>query len=716
MIGGLQDLYLQTRSVNPFAFLPLAFVRTHYADFLVLQAEEAGPAEESGALSKSAAMKAYLPSYDDERVTYVQISAIRPLKLLCSPKAVKIAENIVASLEKVRILADALRPATELTSCQNYEPEHWLDELDGVFRKALPIPVFPERHESLYATVDVPVTSLLLVQDVLRPGDLNLPSTLEEDIASDASILSTSQLVLKKVQFTALSVQGFQAEEKETHRIHPASASAARYRSSSGEPVHAITKRKELYLRLGKGRLAVKHVSSPSAHVSPRVMPVLGIPLNSPGTVLETIFDGLEAFAEMPEQYQKVSIKLLDCKINAVSSAAELVTGTVHSWLIVSRAIEEAVYKAHYRSISSYRRLVTDILQLAHKEEIVTDPLFLNRPTAAAVHLRSNTDWKIMAHLRHVLRRLSPSSCKSLEAAFASAGEARNDFRQLVSRLQEWHNWELDEMVIRRLPLIQFLFADNEILSKSRDLPEIDSSPQETQYTDIELSAATSQFMVSYFEGDQCTNKLVLAPIRLYAIQNTSKLDAAILRITLGPLWIQLDPGVLRLIVHISKVRRVFRSKLEPLIPRPYAAPRKVGAKEQCPSHSVPTRLSILSEAVDLSTHASGVRASFTANGFSAHVSAIVRIGASGFAFDEVQVSIGADNVKLLAVSEGRTIDSTGNHERGGTLLSAGLERLSMHATYHSVKSAIERQVHLWAAVGSSRVRVPRSILKMSQL
>lgn len=589
-----------------------------------------------------------------------------------------------------------------------------------MFRKALPIPVSPERNESLYATVDIPSISLTLVQDVLHPGDLHLADNSREDMNPDASVLSTSQLVLKKVHFSFLSVQGFQIDEGAGNRATYASISPPRYRSASGQPVHAVIKRKELHCRLGKGRLVVKHVNSALDHAPLTGIPVLGLPLCHPGTVLETIIDGVEAVAEMPDQWQKLSVKLLDCQINAVSSAAELVTGTVHSWIIVSRAIEEAVYKAHYRSISSYRRLVADILQLAHKEEIATDPLFLNRPTSAAVHLRSITDWKILAHVRHVLRRLRPSSREKLQEVFSSTQDPREDFRHLVSRLQEWHNWELDEMVIRRLPLIRFLFANNELppVSQGLDAHEADSSSKGMGPTDIQLTIATSQLAVSYFEGGQCTNKLVSAPIHLHAMQNTSRMDAALLRVTFGPLRVQLDPGVLRLIIHISRVRRVFRSKLQALIPRPYAAThtREAGNKENRLTYSVPVRLSVLSESIDLSTHASGVRASFSSQGALAYVSTIARTGQPENAFDEMQLSFTADSVKLLAVSEGKSTKRASGQEPGGTLTSIGLEQLSMHATFNSITSAVMREVHLWGAMSSVRVRIPRSILKMSQL
>lgn len=667
----------------------------------------------------------YSPSYDNERITYVHLDLDSPVKLLCSPKAVKIAEDIVASLEKVTLSLMCKHLLRANAAClQNYEPEHWVDDLDEMFRKALPVPVNPEQYESLSASVHLSSISLHLVQDVLRPGDLDLPQTLEGDIGADASILCTAQLVLKNLDFSLLSVQAFIVKDAVISSAHHGSYLSARYRSVHGEPVQPVIKRKEVGFRAGKMRLSVSHIASDPRDVSKSASTsISGLPSTGRGTVLDAFVEGLQVFADLPDQYQRVSARISDCSVNAVSSAAELVTGTVHSWFIVSRAIEKAVYRAHYRPISNYRRLLTDILELAHREEIVTDPLFLNRPTSAAVHLRSNTDWKIMAHVRHILRRLSQSSREHLQSSFLRSASAQQDFRNLVSRLQEWHNWELDELVIRRLPLIQSLFLPDELPPPAQPSASgvsdrnVHSEPQPLK-TDVQLHLATSLFAVSYYENDECTNKLTVAPSQVYAVQDTSSDHAGLVRLSIGPIAVILNPGLLQLVMHISRVRQVFGKKLQPLIPRPYAKQRNIipvtSSREA--SCSVPVRVSVMLESLDVSTRASGVRAGLALHGLCSHASMTVRTEAGSISASDLSIFSAADSIKLLAVLEDRPVDTSSAHEAGGTLISIQFEGISTHAILDLRRAALKRHIDFLGNITSSRVRIPRSILKMSQL
>lgn len=557
----------------------------------------------------------------------------------------------------------------------------------------------------------------MLVQDVLRPGDLDLPEELDGNISPDASILCTAHLSIRNIEAFALSVQAFKVKDGLDSEAHHDLFMNSRYRSAGGAPIDPVIKTKEIAFHTGKLRLGVKHVS-PNTSEPPHAAPtVAGLPSASSGTVLEAFVNGLDAYAELPDQYQRFSVKLLDSGVNAVSSAAELVTGTVHSWFIVSRAIEKAVFHAHYRPASSYRRLVTDILQFAHREEIVTDPLFLNRPTAAAVHLRSNTDWKIMAHVRHVLRRLSEASRRQLQGSFRANVSALEDFKNLVARLQEWHNWELDELVIQRLPLIQSLFKPVEFASAlSRPDPHDEAEPAiaSSQATDLQLVIATSDFIVTYFEDGQCTNRLLLRPTELFAAQNTSEDAAAMVRLTIGPILLVLDPGILRLIVHISRVRRVFGKKLEPLIPRPFA--EKVSSSSSFADCSVPLRASVQVEAVEVSTRASGVRATMILQGLCGFAALSIRKSGDRIGATTSQVSITSQMVKMLTITEGALSTKEGVKESAGTLISIQLEGFSSHATFDLLESAPNRYLHLLGMVPSVRVRIPRSVLRMSQL
>jgi hypothetical protein len=570
------------------------------------------------------------------------------------------------------------------------------------------------------ASFRFPSVELSLVQDVLRPGDLDLPSALESDLSPGASILSIAQITVKDIDIAATFTHAYVLANASipvtVARYNPDLA----YRTVSGSAIVPVTQRKDLGLSVGRSRLMVRHLSPADGTTSTRAH-IPGLPKTSvSGSVLELCINGMSCAAELPDQFQRFAIKSTGVSLDTVSSAAELVTGIVHSWFIVSRKIEQAVLQAHYRPVSSYRRLVTDILQLAHREGIVSDPLFLNRPTAAAVHLRSNVDWKVLAHVRHILRMLSPTSLQKLQTANFAGIDAISDFREIVSRLQEWHNWELDEIVIRRIGLVKLLFLPEELPPQDpTESKAFDGDGQIPEglhaLTDVEATVETGQFAVSYYEEGSCTNKLVLMPCRLYAVHNAQRSTTSALRVDIGPLLVDLDPGLLRLIVHVSRVRKIFGRKLAPFLPKPTTAQRggSVAPVTMCPTRKIPVEVTILSRSIDIVTRASGVRASIALLGLHGHVATSLCSREKTPSTSESLVFLGCDNIKMLAVLEAK---SDRLNEAAGTLISVQLEEISTQTVYDVGSSSSPQQLHTLLAIGSSRIRIPRSILRMSQL
>lgn len=598
-----------------------------------------------------------------------------------------------------------------------------------MFRNGLPVKTQPNRHETLQASITVPLLSLSLLQDVLRPGDIDLPAEHPEARSNDASVLSATHISVRDVSLSTVIVQQFLLEDElgpSEDKDKPITSVAqvrrvpTQFETPSGLPIRIRIAQKTVTAGIGPSSLAVTHASPEEGQqTSPiRRNP---IPATGDGTVLEMQLDGIQLKAEMPDEKQSISVTVKDISLRFVDSAAEMVTGIVHSWIIVSRTIEDAVVRAHYRPVQYYRRLVSDILQAAHREQINTDPLFLNRPTAAAVQLRSGTSWKVLAHVRHIMRRLSSESTLHIRDTFTQHIDAKSDFHAIVSHLQEWHNWELDEPVIRRLALIRLLFLPEE-LQKTLKTPASENAEERNftmpLTTNVQILLESRRLRVSYYEDGMCTNSLALEPCQVLGSQMTTQDPAAMLRVSIGNLSVSLDPGILRLVLHVSRVRTAFEKKLARLLHRPGSASEERAGNSSGQARSIPLHATVLTGIIEVSAWASGVKVHTALQAVHLHSSLDLSINqAASVTCVDGSIYAACDTAKLTASIAEKPV----HHERPlagkSTLFTVQIDAANGHVVLQSKTShTSETHILVTSTMGGVRIRVPRSVLRMTRL
>ena len=199
-------------------------------------------------------------------------------------------------------------------------------------------------------------------------------------------------------------------------------------------------------------------------------------------------------------------------------------------------------------------------------------------------------------------------------------------------------------------------------------------------------------------------------------------------RIILGNLAIELDPALLRLVRHVARVRKVFEVKLAPLLPRPRAQPapsQRHDTPKVQPAHQVtavaprnlPVFASLVFESIDVSTQAQGVRASLTLNKINACIDPTLHLhqeygtvlSLDGSAF------LGCVSIRILAATEAKAKLDSQRSVPGSTLASMQLQDVHTHALLRDLSDG-GLKILLTSIIGSSRIRIPRSILRMSQL
>lgn len=590
---------------------------------------------------------------------------------------------------------------------QNDNPEHWLDAAELVYRARAGVSEADGGLVSTRVTSTIEGINLTLIQDILRPGDIDMAEHLESATHQDSAILSTSLLTLRKIDASFLQVT--------------ASASQFRFGSSQAQAIQ-----QKISISTGKGRLQVRHVSAINSKSSRP--PISGLPPAFHGAVLDVSMQSMTGNIFLSEELCKAAIEFGNSSLDFASSAAELVTGTVHSWFIVSRHIEIAVLKAQYRILPRYRRLFTDILRLSQEQGISTDPFFLNRPTIMPISTRANLSWKVLAHIRHNLRQLREEATLQMRADLLRdvQSDSEEDFRLVVPLLQEWHSWELDPQTIRSLTVFAYLFPRQANKSAVRNQQ---TGPMISWNSSFQFSIVSGLFKVSHYDNARCSNRLHLTPNEIFAAYTgrTSIKKAGegrvILRIQVGALVAELEPSFVQLVRHVGRVRRTFEQKLAPLIPRPRAADFQSAPVETAlsvdirysPPSSLPVDVTLFMLGIDVSTRVRDVRASLVIQSLHGNVStkALTQAGETSVALDG-QIFAGCDAIRLVSATD------KSSQQRSVDLPSSTLVAIQLQDLYTcAALTANAGEDHILAVtgvLGSSRVRVPRSVLRMSQL
>ena len=591
---------------------------------------------------------------------------------------------------------------------QNDKPEHWLDASDLAYRNRQTTENVTNAFRASQIKASISAFTLILIQDILRPGDIDILDSSNYEAAEDSAILCTASFSIKAIDASYLRVLATGAQ----FRFGQTQAQAIQQTAS---------------FTSGRVRLQVQHTATVSGHAVPQNA-VIGVPTAAPGTVLNLSVQGGSGSLHLSSDTVGLAVEVSESSLDFVNSAAELVTGTVHSWFVVARVIEREVLQAQYRVLPTYRRLVTDILQLAHDEGIATDPLFLNRPTIMPLSARADLSWKVSAHIRHCLRQLSSQAHATLRDGLITkiATKSEVDFRVIVPLLQEWHSWELDPVTIRNLTLFGYLFprqASKQAVSSTTPVAPFSWD------TPAQINMQLGLFKAAFYDEERCANRMQIKPSEIFgfytgrSVKQLSVKTSIALRISLGSLTVELDPSFVGLVRHVGRVRRTFETKLAPLILKPQVAdftqiPRKASPTQvlqYAPPSSLPIIITVFMQSIDLMTQAQDVRASSSFQGIHGCVSAAAAITAA-------ETTIALDGEAFMGVNSVRVVAATDHESRGflkpvtgSTLVSVQLQDISLHACMQA-RSTDSIELRITCSIASSRIRIPRSILRMSQL
>ncbi|GAA5960722.1 hypothetical protein JCM21900_000512 [Sporobolomyces salmonicolor] len=409
------------------------------------------------------------------------------------------------------------------------------------------------RFSELSVQANLPMVSIELIQDVLRPEDtisLRQGDNKKEDERMNATVLCTVQLTLSDIAFAYRELNdGFGGVELPTAAMptiiveRAASASAGTTRLEVFHPEQS---------NLASTRQNHTLFSTPG---SARARP----------TALDLIFERSEARVDFTSSRGVVSLVGGAARLDFVDEAAELIVGTVWSWRVVNDIITPLKKREADRK-ALLQHLVWSIIETTEAASLTSFPTFLNRVSylvGASTTLRSDDGWKIIHCLRHCLRLAKPQVERVFNErrTWPSPAELRSN---LLDTLQRRHSWDIDVADIAHSAFLTTLYG----ASADGDLATPQGGSSGFSWTvPLAVECKTGRFDAVFHNGGAASNRLAVGPFESFATSTGFDEDSEQFRIrakfTLSSLEGWIDRDLLVLIRHIVRVRHTFERKIK---------------------------------------------------------------------------------------------------------------------------------------------------------
>ncbi|RUP43884.1 hypothetical protein BC936DRAFT_136583 [Jimgerdemannia flammicorona] len=286
-------------------------------------------------------------------------------------------------------------------------------------------------------------------------------------------------------------------------------------------------------------------------------------------------------------------------KISAIiiNESVEILVGAVTSWLAFVGDLNMILNDFSERRSHQLQAFIAAIADFAREDQTGTDPVFLTRPSnvlrMGARNFRNDVGWKLLAHMRHLLRMMPTVTAEELQRRLTSGEGIKNIdskrlFKDVIGTFSQWRSWEIGDISRARLFTQPFNQnnpepANNEsdpigelidILMTSVNLGHIRVGKmefcifEEDMNDDNSIIIATIEVDVdSEFREDQ-----IAGNDGVRRSTDSDRLRQAVLgyldvicRLRIGLIDITVNPTILAFSKHMLKVQRVFAAKLAAL-------------------------------------------------------------------------------------------------------------------------------------------------------
>ncbi|KAG0173076.1 hypothetical protein DFQ30_008982 [Apophysomyces sp. BC1015] len=146
-----------------------------------------------------------------------------------------------------------------------------------------------------------------------------------------------------------------------------------------------------------------------------------------------------------------------------ITEAVEILVGAVYSWLVFVDDLKGILESFQDRRSRQIQVFIDEIAKYSSGPEVVSDPLFLTKPTnmlrLGSRNFRNDVGWKLLARMRHCLRSMRSSTRERLQYRLTSGNaiqhiDSAHMFEKVVHTFSCWRSWEIDARAISSCRLL----------------------------------------------------------------------------------------------------------------------------------------------------------------------------------------------------------------------------------------------------------------------
>ncbi|KAF9358563.1 hypothetical protein BGX26_001452 [Mortierella sp. AD094] len=379
---------------------------------------------------------------DEKRITII-VEATQDVKILLTPILLKIIQEFL-----------------EAINAEEWDLETMLDVTQMEYVELL-TRIKPSKLHSYQFVVNVPRVHLRFIQDVMMPDalnggdDINMIKTRYE--LSSANLCVIDIVLDDAAAIAAVKFEDEEFEKYDSEKIHIASFKIVESRANIDFT------RFKLNARFVSASM-VKTFGIPDTRHQFSQLGIHYLPLLKEPVIADISFDRFKLRLVHSSNPNYFSASLDRLSVLFISQSAEIVAGSICSWLTFLKDLKTILNRFRVRRSKQLQTLFSEIARFSAQTSINTDPVFLTRPSTTLrlgtlIH-RDDDGWKLLAHIRHCMRLMPRALTDTLQEALKKpeleSFSSDTMYDIVVAVFSSWRSWEMDDLRRCRLFLDVF--------------------------------------------------------------------------------------------------------------------------------------------------------------------------------------------------------------------------------------------------------------------
>ncbi|KAF9208080.1 hypothetical protein BGZ49_009869 [Haplosporangium sp. Z 27] len=379
---------------------------------------------------------------DEKRLTII-VEATQDVKILLTPILLKIIQEFL-----------------EAINAEEWDLETMLDVTQMEYVELL-TRTTPSRLHSSQFVVSIPRIHLRFIQDVMMPDalnggdDINMIKTRYD--LSGANLCVVDIVLDDTAVIAAVKFEDEEFEKYESEKIHIASFKIVESRAN------VDFTRFKLNARFVSASM-VKTFGIPDSRHQFSNLGIHHLHLLQEPVIADISFERFKLRLVHSSNPNYFSTTLERLSVLFISQSAEIVAGSICSWLTFLKDLKTILNRFQVRRSKQLQTLFSEIARFSAQRSINTDPVFLTRPSTTLrlgtmIH-RDDDGWKLLAHIRHCMRQMPREMTDRLQEALKKPElESFNSdmmYDIVIDVFSSWRSWEMDDLRRCRLFLDVF--------------------------------------------------------------------------------------------------------------------------------------------------------------------------------------------------------------------------------------------------------------------